>query len=45
MAGGGVKATKIAIHSIQRCGETSGKDIVKCWYEAGYDNAGKTVED
>lgn len=39
---GGFKATKIAIHSIQRHGETSGKDIVRCWYEAWYDTPGKS---
>ena len=40
---GGFKATKIAIHSIQRHGETSGKDIVRCWYEAWYDTLGRMV--
>lgn len=39
---GGFKATKIAIHSIQRHEETSGKDIVRCWYEEWHDTPGKS---
>lgn len=38
---GGFKATKIAIHSIQRHRETSRKDFVRCWYETWYDTPGK----
>lgn len=41
---GGFKATKTAIHGVQGHGETSGKDIVRCWYEARCDTPGKSFK-